>query len=163
MQSIGIVKGLDVFEHVAPRLVPGAVPPVMDELVLQAAEEALHASVVIAIPFPRHTRLNAVLSEQLLVGSRSVLTPLVGMIEQVSNRPGRRLSTAIPIASMTSCPSMRLAIDQPTTLRAYKSSTTARNRKPRAVGRKVMSPAHTRLGLVTAKRCLSRLATIVSR
>ncbi len=37
MQSFRIIKGLDVPEYVAPDLFPGAVLPVMNELVLQRA------------------------------------------------------------------------------------------------------------------------------
>ena len=48
--------------------------------------------------------------------------------------PGRRRRTAISRASTTSRLSMRPAIDQPTTLREWRSSTTARYSQPWRVG-----------------------------
>jgi len=41
MQSLPIIEHLDEFEHLRPGLLPRAVVPVMDQLVLQRTEEAL--------------------------------------------------------------------------------------------------------------------------
>jgi len=74
-----------------------------------------------------------------------------------SNRPrGCLIITAIMNASMTIVAVISVRIDQPTTLRSYRSVITHRYNHPFRVGRYVMSETHTVLGSATLN-CLFRM------
>lgn len=82
--------GLDVLEDVEPGFVPAVLLEVVNELALQSVEEALHTSIVIAVSFPRHTGLNAVLYRYLLIVSRGKGTrvQIVVFLNSLSTNPG---------------------------------------------------------------------------
>jgi len=76
VESPRVVEGLDVVEDRRPGLDPGGPRVVMDQLVLQSAEEALDHRVVVTPALPTHTGHDTVSREERLVGRSGVLAPL---------------------------------------------------------------------------------------
>src|SRR4051794_6207035 len=73
VRALPVVEDLDVLEHRRLRLRTGAEADVVDVLLLQRGEEAVHGRVVEAVPLAAHRLLDAVSSQDLAVGLRGVL------------------------------------------------------------------------------------------
>ena len=66
MPAFGVVKHLDVVEHVATRRIPGQVDLSPDPLSLEQLEEALGHGVVVAVAAAAHARHHVVALEEVL-------------------------------------------------------------------------------------------------
>lgn len=76
------VEDFQIFKDRSCCFCPACVPFVVDELGLQAAEEALHHCVVVAIGRPAHTAEDHILREQSLVMVTRVLGATIAVMEQ---------------------------------------------------------------------------------
>src|SRR5579871_2838506 len=99
VEAGAVVERLDVREDARLRLLPGGVPLVVDELPLQAGEEALHRGVVPAVGTAAHATGDAVLARELPVVVAGVLAAPVGVRQQPL--PGTRRRTAMSRALNT--------------------------------------------------------------
>ena len=75
-----VVERLDVIEHVCPRLGAGVIPALVDQFALQRAEEAFHRGIVVPASSRVHTGTEAVIPEQCLILSVSVLASLIRVV-----------------------------------------------------------------------------------
>src|SRR5262245_52709090 len=82
VQADAVVERLDVLEDARLRLVAGGVFLVVDQLPLQAGEEALHRRVVPALRDPAHAAGDPVLAQEPLVVVTGVLAAPVGVRAQ---------------------------------------------------------------------------------
>src|SRR5437879_3627104 len=82
VQADAVVERLDVLEDARPRLGAGRVRLVVDQLPLQAGEEALDRRVVPALADAAHTAGDAVLAEEELVMLAGILAAPVGVRQQ---------------------------------------------------------------------------------
>jgi len=82
-----VVERLDVVEDCRARLGARGPRVVVDQLVLQGAEEAVDHRIVGAVAFPTHAGHEAVPCEQRLVGRGSVLASLIRMVGQPRRGP----------------------------------------------------------------------------
>ena len=73
MAASAVVEDLDILKQRPPRRLFGHKAGVMDQLVLQAAEEALHWGVVIAVTPPAHRAADLVAIEDRLVIRAGIL------------------------------------------------------------------------------------------
>src|SRR3954464_3968572 len=87
VQALPVVEDLDILEHRRPGLRPGAEMDVVDVLLLQRGEEALHRRVVETVALAAHRLLDAVPLQDLAVGLGSVLDPSVTVMDQAGFRP----------------------------------------------------------------------------
>src|ERR1700730_5998868 len=81
MQSLSIVKRLQVLKNRLPSLRPALKGLPIHTLAFQGAEEALHERVVITIPFAAHAHKHAVLCQQLAVVGSRILTAAIRMVQ----------------------------------------------------------------------------------
>src|SRR5471030_118486 len=79
---LAVVKAFDVFLYCCFRVSPGRVALMVHQLVFQAAPEALHGRVVVAVPPARHGWLHAELLHQFLIVVSAVLAAAVGVMNQ---------------------------------------------------------------------------------
>ena len=86
MASLAVVKAFDIFLYCGFRVGPGGVTLMVDQFVFQAAPEAFHGRVVIAISPARHRRLHAELRHQFLIVMGAVLAAKVGVVNQTRRR-----------------------------------------------------------------------------
>src|SRR5438094_55079 len=82
MQPLTIVEDLNELENLGAGFVPRAIPPVMDQLVFQCAEEALDSCVVITIAFATHAGDEPVVSEHGPIHRTRILRALIRMVNQ---------------------------------------------------------------------------------
>jgi hypothetical protein len=80
--ALAVIKAFDVFVVLRLSRRPGRVATMMHQLVFQAAPEALHRRVVIAVAPARHERLHAELLHQFSIVMCAVLAATVGMVNQ---------------------------------------------------------------------------------
>ena len=88
MPSAAIIEALDVKENVGLCLLTRLVMGMMHPLHFQCAKEAFHHRVVVAVARAAHADLYVVCGEQLLIRLAGVLTPAVGVKEQLGLRAG---------------------------------------------------------------------------
>ena len=81
MQSLSIVERLQILKDRLSSLRSALIGLPIDTLRFEGAEEALHERVVIAISFAAHAHQDPIVGQQLLIGSRSLLTATVGMVQ----------------------------------------------------------------------------------
>lgn len=67
MAPVAVIKAFDVFLYRGRRVGAGRVALMMNQLIFQAAPEALHGGVVVTVPPARHGRLHAELLHQFLI------------------------------------------------------------------------------------------------
>src|SRR5471030_198489 len=79
---LAVVEAFDVFLYCCFRVSPGRVALMVHQLVFQAAPEALHGRVVVAVPPARHGWLHAELLHQFLIVVSAVLAATVGVVNQ---------------------------------------------------------------------------------
>jgi len=84
MEPLPTIEDIDELEHLSPPLMPRVVVPVMDQLALQGAEEALDDGIVIQLPFRRMAGGDLQLVEQTPIREARVLGSLI----RVVNPPG---------------------------------------------------------------------------
>src|SRR5437660_10454699 len=77
MHSLAIVKHLDKLKDLAPGFVPCLERAVMDQLVLQRAEEALGHRVIVTVASATHAGHQPMLSQDLPIGRRRILAALL--------------------------------------------------------------------------------------
>jgi len=82
MQPLPIIEHLDELEHLRPRVLTGVVVALMDELILQRAEEAFDLCVVVAVAFPTHAGDEPGLLHQSLIRLTRIQRPLIGVMNQ---------------------------------------------------------------------------------
>lgn len=82
MQPLAIVKPFDEGKDVLTRVVARLICSVMNEFVLQRAEEALRHGIVVAIPLATHTRRHAERREPVSVGQTTILSALIGVMNE---------------------------------------------------------------------------------
>src|SRR5713226_1437274 len=87
MQPLAIVEDLDVLEDRRPRLFAGVEGVMMDELVLERAEEALGARIVEAVALAGHAGDHAMGLEHALIASVGIL----GGFKRSSQQPHREV------------------------------------------------------------------------
>ena len=87
MPASGIVKLLNITEHICPDVIPVPVGSPVQPLTLQAREEAFHGRIVPAITAATQTAFNPVQFQQALKQRTRVLAALVGMMQQGLTRP----------------------------------------------------------------------------
>ena len=66
MKPLAIIEAFNKCENLSTRFVPGVIRVVMDEFILQRAEEALRHRVIITVALPTHTRCDPQGRELLL-------------------------------------------------------------------------------------------------
>jgi len=86
MAPLAVVENFDVLLDRRCRVGPCGVPLMMNHFVLQAAPEAFHRRVVVAVPLARHGCTHAELSDQFSIVVGAVLAASV----RVKNQPWRR-------------------------------------------------------------------------
>src|SRR3954451_19321144 len=106
---------------------------VVDVLLLERGEEALHRRVVETVALAAHRLLDAVPLQDLAVGLGGVLDPLPLWWTRPGS--GRRRRRAMTSASTHSPARRWSATDQPTISRVARSSIAARSSQPSSVGR----------------------------
>lgn len=87
MQPLAIIEPFDKRKDLPARLIPRVIGLVVDELVLQGAEEALRHRVVIAVALPTHARRDAQVGESPLIQKRTVLRTLIGVMNEAGPNP----------------------------------------------------------------------------
>ena len=98
MQPLAIVKPFEERKDIPARVVPGVIRLVMDQFILQGAEEALRHRIVVAIPFAAHARRHVQCCESTLIRQAAVLGALVrvmdktGLYAPLAHRYGRASS-----------------------------------------------------------------------
>lgn len=100
MEPLAIVEPLDKRKDLPARLVPRVIHLVMDQFILERAEEALCHRIVIAVALPAHTRDHATTHELPLIGQAAVLRALIGVMNQAWSDAS--LCTAMAKASSVS-------------------------------------------------------------
>jgi hypothetical protein len=119
-----IVKDFDVIEDIGPRQIPGFVDAFADAFLFQAAEKGFGDGIVPTISTTAHAWLKVV---GLAEAAPVIATVLAAWSECTSTGfLGLRRQTAINKASIASSRDKADFIDHPTTLRAKRSTTTAR-------------------------------------
>ena len=84
MHPLPIVVALNVREEIAPGLVPGRPPPLVDKFHLQGVGEALHRGIIVTVSCPAHRRLHTGTGEKLPVLTRGVLGGLKWSSQRLS-------------------------------------------------------------------------------
>lgn len=87
MPTPGIVKPLDVIEHIRFGLIPGLVVSPVGAFNLECREKAFHSGVIPTVVTATHAAGHTVFSEQVLELFAGVLAALIRMMQQ---RTGRR-------------------------------------------------------------------------
>src|ERR1044072_4785431 len=113
MDAFAIVKQLDVLEDLRPGLVSRLIAAVMNDLIFERTEETFRYCVVVAVALAAHAAHHPILFKQRQIAGTGIQNPLVAMVNET--RWGRRCSTAIIKASLTSSWLGRSFMDQPTT------------------------------------------------
>src|SRR3954454_22230154 len=132
MPASAVVEGFHVLEDRPPGRLPGREGRAVHELVLQAAEEALHRRVVEAVALAAHGLRDPVSGQDRPVGLARVLHPRSEC--WISPRGGCRRRIAITRASRASSPRRWSAMPQPTISRVAMSLIAARYSQPSATG-----------------------------
>src|SRR2546422_6791056 len=122
MHPLAIVKDLDKLKGWAPGFGPCLERPVMPQLVLQRAEEALRDGVIVAVPPATHTGHQPMLGEDLPIGRRRILAALIRVVNQARLRPAVEQGNLE--ASVGRGRSGRRCLAQPTTPPEYKFNKT---------------------------------------
>ena len=81
MTALAIIEHFEVFKHCRLGLFVRITVLQRDQLHFSGMEETLRYRVVPTVALPAHTRLHAVLAQELPVAVRTVLTPTVRMHE----------------------------------------------------------------------------------
>src|SRR5712692_686539 len=81
MQSLSIVKRLQVLKDRLASLRPTLKGLPIHALAFERAKEALHERVIITIPFPAHAHHDAVLREQLPIVGSGILTAAIRVMQ----------------------------------------------------------------------------------
>lgn len=81
MQSLSIVKRLQVLKDRLPSLRPALKGLSIHTFAFQRAEEAFHENVVITIPFAAHAHDDVVLGQQLPIVRSRLLTATIRMVQ----------------------------------------------------------------------------------
>lgn len=82
MQPLAIVKAFDEREDVLTRFVAGLIAAVMNEFVLERAEEAFRHGIVVAIALATHARRDAERRELMSVSHATILRTLIGVMNE---------------------------------------------------------------------------------
>src|SRR5882724_8264666 len=82
MSAVAIVEQLHVIEDLGPRLLARGEAAMVDELVLQVAEEAFHHGVVVGVALAAHAGDEALLSKLILIERADILRALVAVMQQ---------------------------------------------------------------------------------
>ncbi len=82
MQQLPIRAHFDELKHLRAGLLPRVVIPIMDQLVLERAKEALDDRVVGAVALPAHAGDQALLRQDLLVDPAGIQRALIGVMDQ---------------------------------------------------------------------------------
>lgn len=82
MEPVAIIESFNKRKDLPTRLLPRVIRLVMNEFILQGAEETLRHGVVVTVPLPAHTRCDAESDEVLLIGNTTVLSPLIRVMDQ---------------------------------------------------------------------------------
>src|SRR5215813_3504784 len=82
MRAASVVEQLHVVEDLGPRFLARGEAAMVDELVLQVAEEAFHHGVVVGVALAAHAGDEALPSEMLLMERADILRTLVAVMQQ---------------------------------------------------------------------------------
>lgn len=82
MQPLAIIESFNKRENLSSGLAVSLIRLVMNQFILQRTEEAFGHGVVIAVPFPAHAWRKAEVPQALLIQPRTVLRPLIGMMNE---------------------------------------------------------------------------------
>src|SRR3954465_11414703 len=147
MPAPAVVEGFHILEDRPPGRLPRREGRAVDELVLQAAEEALHRRVIEAIALAAHGRRDPVPGQDRPVGLARVLHPAIGVLDQPAGRlpplgrdhQGVARGSALPRAARASSPRRWSAMLPPTISRVAMSLTAASYLQPSPVGMEEMA------------------------
>ena len=138
--SVGVVEGMDVVRHGSSGFVlVGPVPGLVDEFLLQRAEERRGHGVVPAVALAAHGWHRRDVGQRGLVCGAGVLRAAVAVV----NEPFVGLTSRHRLVQRPGCTALVSMCDasaQPTTFRLNRSMSTARYTQPAWVCRYVMSP-----------------------
>lgn len=81
MEPLAIVEPFDERKDLPTRFLPGVIRLVMDEFILQGAEEALRHRVVITVALPTHAWRDPEHEELLLIRDTAVLRPVIRVMD----------------------------------------------------------------------------------
>lgn len=118
-----VVKHLNVIEDICPGQIPGFIDAFSDAFFFQRTEERFGHSIIPAVATPAHARGQ-------VIGPTEALPVVTAVLATMTSPSGLRRQTAIISASSASSRERVGFIDQPTTLRAKRSMTTARYSQP---------------------------------
>ena len=124
MQPVAIVVLLDEGGDVHTPVIQISIRVGVDLFLLERLHEALTTRVVIGIGWPTHTRNDAVRPQQGHILLGRILDAAIGMVDQPGD--GCRSARACFSAAIGNRAASVRSSAQPTTLREYASSTTAR-------------------------------------
>src|SRR5580700_11266340 len=147
MATGGIVPPLDVAEDRHPGLGLRCEPAACQQLTFQCGEEALAHGVVVGVTDRSHGWTHAGFPAAAAERQRCILPWSLWWMTLLGLRWPIAISNAASTSSVRRC----LSIAQPTIRRLNASSTTARYRKPAAVGTYVMSATQSWLGRSAVK------------
>jgi len=103
MPPLTIIEPFDERENLSTGLVPCLIRLVMDEFILQGAEEAFRYRVVVTIALPTHARGDPQGRQLLLIGPTGVLRSAIGVMHEprlspsLADRHGQRLQRELLI------------------------------------------------------------------
>ncbi len=81
MQSLSIVKHLQILKDRVPGLFPGLIGRALHALGLQGADETLHERVIVAICFAAHAHDDATVSQECSGVPSRLLTATIRMMQ----------------------------------------------------------------------------------
>ena len=102
MEPLAIIEPFDKRKDLPTGFLPRVIPLVVNEFILQRAEETLGSRVIITVALPTHARRDAARAELLLIGPAAILSPSIRVMD--AELPGNLGSSRCPaFSSSTAC------------------------------------------------------------
>ena len=83
MQTLAIVKHLDIVNHIPPRCFPREIDPMIRSLGFQTAKKSFNHRIIPAITFSAHAANHAMLFQLILVDMAGILAATIRMMEKL--------------------------------------------------------------------------------